>query len=156
MGRVKNKVAIITGAADGMGKAMALLFAKEGAKVLATDIQEEKLKQWVTQSQSDGLALDYMAHDVTDEQAWNKVIAKAVALFGAINILVNNAGVYPPGATTDTTSTADWQQILNINLTGPFLGSKLCLTHMRKAGGGSIVNISSIAGMVGGDRKSVV
>lgn len=151
MSRLKNKTAIITGAADGMGKAMAMLFAKEGAKVLATDIQDEKLIAWVTQSQADGLAIDQTVHDVSSENDWHQVIEKALSLYGIINILVNNAGVYPLGATTESTSTDDWKRVIDINLTGPFIGSKLVIPHMRKAGGGSIVNISSIAGMVGGN-----
>ncbi len=151
MNRLENKVAIVTGAAGGMGAAMARLFAVEGAKVMATDIQEEKLREWVVAAQQEGLPVEYEIHDVSSEKDWQKVIDKTISVFGKINILINNAGVYPPGATTETTSTQDWERVIGINVTGPFTGGRLCVPHMRSAGGGSVVNISSIAGLVGGN-----
>jgi len=151
MKRLMNKIAIVTGAAGGMGAAEAKLFAEEGAKVMATDVQEEKLRLWVEKAKADGLAIDWIAHDVTSESEWQKVIDKTLALFGGIDILINNAGVYPAGATTVNTAHEQWDKILAINLTGPFLGSKLCIPHMQQRKGGSIVNISSIAGIVGGN-----
>jgi NAD(P)-dependent dehydrogenase (short-subunit alcohol dehydrogenase family) len=151
MTRLNNKVAIVTGAAGGMGKDMALLFAREGAKVLATDVQEEKLKTWVEDARSKGLSIEYAVHDVTSESDWSKVIDGAVGLFGKLSIVINNAGVFPPGATTENTTKEQWDKIIAINLTGPFLGSRLAVPHLKKAGGGSIVNISSIAGLVGGN-----
>lgn len=146
-----NKVAIVTGAAGGMGAAEAKLFAEEGARVMATDVQEEKLKLWVEKAKADGLSIEWIAHDVTSESDWQKVIDKTVTLFGGIDILINNAGVYPAGATTANTTREQWDRILAINLTGPFLGAKLCISHMQQRKGGSIVNISSIAGIVGGN-----
>lgn len=151
MDRLKNKVTIITGAAGGMGEAMARLFATEGAKVLATDIQEEKLGRWVSAVQKEGSAIQFMKHDISSEADWKKVVAKALELFGKIDILINNAGVFPPGATMDNTSLKQWHKLLSINLDGAFIGTKLCVPFMRKAGAGSIVNISSIAGLVGGN-----
>ncbi|MBS1584334.1 MAG: glucose 1-dehydrogenase [Bacteroidetes bacterium] len=151
MKRLMNKVAIVTGAAGGMGAAEAKLFAEEGAKVMATDVQEEKLKHWVEKAKAEGLSIEWSAHDVTSESDWQKVIDATVSLFGGIDILINNAGVYPAGATTVNTTLEQWDRILAINLTGPFLGAKLCIPHIQQRKGGSIVNISSIAGIVGGN-----
>jgi cyclopentanol dehydrogenase len=151
MKRLQGKVAIITGAAGGMGAAEAKLFAEEGAHVIATDIQEEKLALWVNHAKKAGLSIEYIAHDVTSCNDWQKVIDKAIAIFGRINILVNNAGIYPGFTTCETTTKELWDKVIAINLTGPFIGSQLCVPHMRNAGGGSIINISSIAGLVGGN-----
>jgi cyclopentanol dehydrogenase len=151
MNRLENKVAIVTGAAGGMGEAIARLFAKEGAKVLATDIQEEKLQTWVAAAQAEGAATAFEIHDVTSEADWQKVVDKALTLFGKIDILIHNAGVYPPGATTEHTTVSEWNKIMAINVTSAFIGTKLCVPAMRAAGGGSVVNISSIAGIVGGN-----
>jgi cyclopentanol dehydrogenase len=151
MNRLKDKIAIITGAAGGMGEAEARLFAREGAKVMATDVQEDKLKLWVNEARKEGLTIEYAIHDVTLRSDWELVVAKTVAVFGGIDILVNNAGVFPPGSTTETTTPELWNKVLGINLSGPFIGTQLCIPHMRKAGKGSIVHISSIAGMVGGN-----
>lgn len=151
MERLKNKVAIITGAAGGMGAAEARLFAEEGARVLATDMQYDKLKEWIGKAKNEGLPIECIQHDVTSEADWKKVADRAIELFGKIDVLVNNAGVFPPGATTDNTERAAWEKILGINLTGPFLGVRAVISHMRKNGGGSIVNVSSVAAMVGGN-----
>ncbi len=150
MKRLHDKVAIITGAAGGMGAAMAKLFAAEGANVMATDIQGEKLSEWVDEAKKVGVPIAHMAHDVASENEWQQVVARTLALYGHIDILINNAGIYPAGATTENTTKEQWDRVIAINLTGPFLGSKLCIPHM-KANGGSIVNISSIAGLVGGN-----
>jgi cyclopentanol dehydrogenase len=151
MKRLSDKVAIITGAAGGMGAAEAKLFAKEGAKVLATDSNEEKLKNWVVAAKAEGLAIDYMKHNVTSESDWEKVVDKAMGLYGKIDILVNNAGVYPGFVSCEDTTIELWGNILSINLTGPFIGCKKCIPYMRLAGGGSIINVASIAGIVGGN-----
>ncbi len=151
MNRLINKVAIITGAAGGMGAAEAKLFAEEGAKVMATDIQEDKLTIWVLEAQEQGLDIYCMKHDVTSEQDWAAVAAKTIELFGHINILVNNAGIYPAGLSLDTTTKEMWEKVIAINLTGPFLGCKTVVPYMKKVGGGSIVNIASVAGFVGGN-----
>ena len=127
MDRLKNKVAIVTGAAGGMGAAEARLFAQEGAKVLATDIQEEKLQTWVSKAKAEGLAIEWNTHDVTSETDWKKVTEKALSLFGRINVLVNNAGVYPGFVDCEQTTKQLWDKIIAINLTGPFLGCKECI-----------------------------
>jgi NAD(P)-dependent dehydrogenase (short-subunit alcohol dehydrogenase family) len=149
MNRLKNKVAIITGAAGGMGAAEAQLFAQEGARVIATDIQEAKLQQWVKTAQQQGLEIDSIRHDVSSKEDWQTVVDFTIKRFGRIDILVNNAGIYPPGATTETTTAEQWEKVIAINLTGPFLGVQACLPHMKQ-NGGSIIHIASIAGMVGG------
>lgn len=151
MERLKNKVAIITGAAGGMGAATAKLFAMEGASVIATDRQDEKLKLWVDKAKAGGLKIENIVHDVTSESDWQKVIDKTLSLYGRIDILVNNAGVYPGFIDCEQTTKELWDNVIAINLTGPFLGCKLCIPHIRKAGGGAIVNIASIAGLVGGN-----
>ncbi|MFM7217061.1 MAG: SDR family NAD(P)-dependent oxidoreductase [Bacteroidota bacterium] len=150
MKRLQGKTAIITGAAGGMGKEEALLFAKEGANVLATDIQAGLLQEWVKAARDQGLSIEWIRHDVTSYIDWQSAVDKCLALFGRIDILVNNAGVYPPGKTSETTTLEEWARILTINLTGPFLGCKTVLPHMKDAGG-SIIHVSSIAGFVGGN-----
>ncbi len=151
MKRLDNKTAIITGAAGGMGAATARLFAMEGARVMATDLQEAPLQEWVTAAQLEGLAIEYMVHDVTSEDDWNATVTKTISLFDHLDILVNNAGVFPGFTNCEETSKELWDKVIAINLTGPFLGCKACIPHLRKAGGGSVVNIASIAGLVGGN-----
>ena len=150
MNRLKGKTAIVTGAAGGMGKAKALLFAREGATVMATDNQFEKLETWVKEAKVSGLHIECLKHDVTSESDWEKVVNATVQVFGKIDILVNNAGVFPAGSTTENTDAAAWEKIIAINLTGPFLGTRAVLPHIKKQGG-SIVNVASIAGNVGGN-----
>ncbi len=151
MKRLSDKVAIITGAAGGMGAAEAKLFAKEGAKVLATDSNEDKLKTWVIAAKAEGLDIEYMKHNVTSESDWAKVADKAMRLFGRIDILVNNAGIYPGFIDCENTPIELWGNVLAINLTGPFIGCKTCIPYLRMSGGGSIINVASIAGVVGGN-----
>ena len=151
MNRLQNKVAIITGAAGGMGESIARLFAQEGAQVLATDIQIEKMNAWVQEARKSGLPIDCISHDVASEADWQKVVKQAASLFGKIDILINDAGVYRPMETTEASSLERWNQILAINLTSAFLGAKAALPYLKKAGKGAIVNISSIAGIVGGN-----
>ncbi len=151
MNRLKNKVAIVTGAAGGMGATIAKLFAQEGAKVMATDIQADKLKKWVQKAKADGLGIDYAVHDVGSEADWKQVAEKTVDTFGKIDILVNNAGIFPGFADCEQTNKELWDKVITINLTGPFLGCHTCIPYMKKIGGGNIVNIASIAGIVGGN-----
>ena len=151
MKRLSDKVAIITGAAGGMGAAEAKLFAKEGAKVLATDSNEEKLKSWVVAAKAEGLDIEFMKHNVTSESDWAKVADKAMRLFGRIDILINNAGIYPGFIDCENTPIELWGNVLAINLTGPFIGCKTCIPYLRMSGGGSIINVASIAGVVGGN-----
>lgn len=149
MNRLQNKTAIVTGAAGGMGEAIARMFAAEGASVLATDIQFEKLNAWVQKAAVPSIAC--IRHDVQSATDWQQVVDKALERYGKIDILINNAGVYQPMETTEATTLERWNQILAINLTSAFLGAKTTLPHLKKSGKGAIVNISSIAGMVGGN-----
>lgn len=151
MKRLANKVAIITGAAGGMGAAMAKLFASEGANVMATDIQADKLALWVEDAKKQGMTIEHLPHDVTSEADWKNVLDRTIALYGHLNILINNAGIYPGYATTEGTPRELWDKIIAINLTGPFIGCQTCIPEIKKTGTGSIINISSIAGIVGGN-----
>jgi cyclopentanol dehydrogenase len=151
MNRLMHKVAVVTGAAGGMGAAIARLFAEEGAKVLATDIQFEKMDTWVRAARQSGLEITCIPHDVASEPDWQKVVAKAAEKYGKIDILVNNAGIYRPMETTESTPLDRWHQVLEINLTSTFLGARAVLPFLKESGNGAIVNISSIAGMVGGN-----
>lgn len=149
MGRVDNKVAIVTGAAGGMGKADALLLAKEGAKIAVTDVQEDKVMQVVDEINANGGEAIGFKHDVSSEEQWIRVVNETVAKFGKINVLVNNAGVSNATPFLDLT-VQDWEKTMTINVTSIFLGQKYVIPHMIEAGGGSIINISSIAGLTGG------
>lgn len=149
MSRLDNKVAIITGAAGGMGKADALLFAKEGAKVAITDVQGDKVQEVVKEIIASGGEAIGFAHDVSSEEQWITVVKETIARFGRIDILVNNAGVSNATPFLDLTL-EQWNRTMEINVTGTFLGQKHVIPHMIANGGGSIINISSIAGLTGG------
>ena len=143
MGKLDGKVAIITGGARGMGAVHARTLQSEGAVVVITDVLDDE-----GAAVAKDMGVTYLHHDVTDEKQWADVIAKTEELHGPVSILVNNAGVvgFTPVADTDL---AEWNRVLAINLTGPFLGIRSVTPSMRKVGGGVIVNISSTAGMMG-------
>ena len=148
MGRLEGKVALITGAALGMGRAHARLFASEGAKVIVTDINEEAGRENVEAINKDGGEAIFLKHDVANESDWKQVIDKSVETYGKVDILVNNAGILLSKSLEDT-SVDEWDLVMNINLKGVFLGCREIIPAMNKAGGGSIVNISSIYGLIG-------
>ena len=150
MKRLENKVAIITGAAMGQGAAEAYLFAKEGAKVVAADMAEDALKETVDAINADfpGMALGVHL-DVASEEDWQQVVKQAVETFGTVDILVNNAGVGSRGINYDKTDREAFDRIMGINAWGSFAGIKTVVPVMKKAGGGSIVNVSSLAAVVG-------
>ena len=141
MGRLKDKVAIITGGARGMGTATCRVFAAEGAKVFIADVLDEDGAKLARELKG---AAEFVHHDVTDEASWRNVIAKA----GTVDVLVNNAGVLLFRTIADTTK-ADFERVLSVNLVGTFLGTKLVGEQMVARGRGSIVNISSADGMKG-------
>jgi cyclopentanol dehydrogenase len=153
VGRLDGKVAIVTGAASGIGSATAKLIAKEGAKVVGTDIQEDSLMSVVQQINEEGKSEAIaIRHDVSKDEDWDTVICEAVKTYGKIDILINNAGVGSLGgrAGVQNLTLSDWEKTLSINLTSQFLGIQKTTPEMRKVGKGSIVNVSSIAGLFGG------
>jgi NAD(P)-dependent dehydrogenase (short-subunit alcohol dehydrogenase family) len=151
--RLENKVAFISGGARGMGAVEAKMFASEGAKVVIADMLEEEGKQTEAEINEAGGQCLFVKLDVTDEKAWQDAVATTVARFGKLDILVNNAGIARVNSVEDTTS-EEWDLVMDINAKGVFLGTKTVLPELRKAGGGSIVNISSIAGLTGGRTSS--
>ena len=151
MGRVNNKVAIVTGASMGLGEAAARMLAREGAKVVLTDIKDAEghhAADSITRAR--GTAA-YMHHDVAKEEDWERVIGETVKTFGRVDVLVNNAGV-GVGSPPDEQTLEQWRWLMSINLDGVFLGTKHAIRAMRvhtPATGGSIINLSSIEGLVG-------
>ena len=147
--RMKDKVALISGAAGGMGAATARLFAREGARaVVVADILDKEGEAVVAEINKAGGHASYVRLDVTDEAQWKAAVDQTVAAHGALHVLVNNAGI-SGSAETDLYDTAAWNRLMGINATGVFLGMKYGATAMKKAGGGSIINLSSISGIVG-------
>lgn len=148
MDRVKGKVALVTGGALGLGKAQALLLAKEGAKVVVTDINEDEGKKVINEIDTNGGEAIFLKHDVSKEEDWKRVIEQTLQKFGKLDILVNNAGVALSKSVEDT-SLEEWRWLMSINLDGVFLGTKYGIEAMKKSGGGSIINLSSIEGLIG-------
>ena len=148
MDRLEGKVAIITGAAHGMGAVEAQLFSQEGARVVICDILErESVLVEADINESGGEAI-FIRTDVTSEEDWQAAVQAAVDRFGRIDILVNNAGITST-PTSGGTESEKWDRLLDVNAKGAFLGAQEVVPEMRRGGGGSIVNISSIMGIVG-------
>ena len=146
MKRVKNKVAIVTGGASGLGKSSAKLLAKEGAKIVVSDIDEEGGKKVVQQIKEDGGEAIFIKQDVAKEDEWKNVIETTLETYGKLHILANSAGIGLGGTVEDVTL-EDWKNLIDINLNGTFLGTKYGIKGMRKTDeGGSIINFSSIIG----------
>ena len=145
MGRVDDKVAIITGGAQGMGAADARMLVAEGAKVVIADILDEPGQALADEL---GDAARYVHLDVSDEEQWQAAVDAAVTAFGKVNVLVNNAGIVQV-APLKSLDVDKWNRVLAVNLTGAMLGIKAVLGPMTEAGGGSIINVSSIEGMRG-------
>ncbi len=145
MGRVSGKVAIVTGGASGLGEASSALLVKEGAEVVITDVQEDKGHEV-----AERIGAVFLPQDVSDEDRWQQVIDDVENRFGKLNILVNNAGVgnVIGGSSPEDTTLEDWHRIHRINADGVFLGCRTAIPAIRRAGGGSIVNLSSIAALV--------
>ncbi len=146
--RLEGKVALISGGARGQGAVEARLFAGEGAKVVIGDILEDEGRQLEAEINELGGSCVFVNLDVTSEDDWQNAVNIAVERFGKLDVLVNNAGIFRLGLVEET-STELWDEIMDINSKGVFLGTKAAIPEMRKAGGGSIVNISSVAGLIG-------
>jgi len=151
--RLENKVALISGGARGMGAVEAKLFAEEGAKVIIGDMLEEEGRKVEAKINEAGGECVFVSLDVSSEEAWQNAVNEAVSRYGKLDILVNNAGIYRAHNVEETTSD-EWDQVMDINAKGVFLGTKHAIPAMRDAGGGSIVNISSVAGLVGSRATS--
>ena len=149
--RLENKVALISGGSRGQGAAEARLFAGEGCKVVIADVLEDEGRQLEAEINETGGECVFVKLDVTSEEEWNAAVSTAVARFGKLDILVNNAGIYRQVGIEDTSEEL-WDNIFDINAKGVFLGAKAAIPEMRRAGGGSIINISSVAGLIGSWR----
>lgn len=147
--RMKDKVALISGASSGMGAATARLFAREGAKaVVVADLLDKEGEAVVAGIKKAGGTATYVHLDVTDEAHWKAAVDKTVAAHGGLHVLVNNAGI-SGSAVEDLYDTAAWNKLMGINASGVFFGVKYGVPAMKKSGGGSIINLSSISGLVG-------
>ncbi|MGG1662310.1 SDR family NAD(P)-dependent oxidoreductase [Brevibacillus sp. NRS-1366] len=148
MARLEGKVAIVTGGGTGIGKTTALRFAKEGAKVIVTDINLDSASQTVAEIKEAGGDAQALAHDVSREEQWEQVVATTVEQYGKIDILFNNAGIYIIKPLAEITL-EEWNRLMAINVTGVFLGMKHTMPVMAKQHSGSVINASSIAGLIG-------
>lgn len=146
MSSLEGKVALITGAARGQGAAEARLFAQRGAKVMLCDLLDDEGQAVAAEI---GANAAYMRLDVTSESDWKKVVQATVDKFGKLNVLINNAGIITPVKEVGDTSLDDYMKVINVNQVGVFLGMREVVAPMKTAGGGSIVNISSIDGLIG-------
>ncbi|RAI60159.1 SDR family NAD(P)-dependent oxidoreductase [Roseicella frigidaeris] len=149
--RVANKVALVTGAASGMGAATARLLAREGARVAVADMLEAEGQSVVAEIEKAGGTARFLRLDVAEEEQWEAAVAEVTGAWGRLDILVNNAGI--SGSNTNNLyDTALWDRIMAVNARGVFLGVKHGVAVMRQGGGGSIINLSSISGVVGQQR----
>ncbi|OJW28916.1 MAG: cyclopentanol dehydrogenase [Rhodospirillales bacterium 69-11] len=146
--RLADKVAIISGAASGMGAATARRFAREGARVVVADLLEDEGRAVVAEIEKAGGTAMFQRLDVTEEASWAACVAAAVGAYGRLDILVNNAGI-SGSAVNDLLESGIWDRVMTVNANGVFYGTKYAVEQMRKNGGGSIVNLSSISGVVG-------
>jgi len=149
-GRMNGKVAIVTGGAMGIGKATCLALARERAKVAVLDINDEAGKRVVSQIRGEGGTADFWHVEVTNSKQIASAFAEVNGKFGKIDVLVNNAGIHGVGKPTDEIDEDEWDRVIDVDLRSVFLCTKHVIPYMKKTGGGSIVNLSSILGLVGG------
>ncbi len=148
MRRLDGKVAVVTGGALGIGKATSVLLAKEGAKVAVTDILKSEIKDVVSEITDNNGEADYWTLDVTNEKEVAKVFEKVNKKFGKIDILVNNAGIAGVNKPTHEIEEEEWDEVMDVNVKGVFFCTKHAIPYMRENGGGSIINMSSIYGII--------
>ncbi|PYO01992.1 MAG: cyclopentanol dehydrogenase [Candidatus Rokuibacteriota bacterium] len=153
MNRLAGKVALISGGARGQGAAETRMFVREGAAVVFGDVLDDEGKKVEAEIRSSGGQVTYVHLNVTREVDWRAAVATTVQTYGKLNVLVNNAGILFRSKIEET-SEADWDRIMAVNVKGVFLGTKCALPAMRQAGGGSIINISSTAGLVGNSGET--
>jgi len=153
MARLEGKVALISGGARGQGAVEARMFAEEGASVVIGDILDEQGRQTEAELQELGYNVTFVHLDVTSESDWDTAVQAAIGAYGKLDILLNNAGILIRKNIEETTE-EDWDRIFSINAKGVFLGTKAAIPAMRENGGGSIINISSTAGLVGSPNGS--
>lgn len=151
--RLEGKVALITGGARGQGAAEARLFAREGAKIVLGDVRDQEGESVQAEINRAGGEAVYVHLDVTSEADWQRAVDVARSRFRRLDVLVNNAGIWRPGVVEETTEES-WDAVMDVNVTGAFLGTRFVIPEMRRAGGGSIINISSAAGLVGDLRSA--
>jgi NAD(P)-dependent dehydrogenase (short-subunit alcohol dehydrogenase family) len=149
MKRVEGKVVVVTGGALGIGRETCLLFAKEGAKVAVTDVLDKEGQELIEEISQSGEVAKFWHLDVTDEKEVEKVFAEVVKEFGKLDATVNNAGIAGVDKPTHELTENEWDAVMNVNVKGVFFCTKHAIPHMRKSGCGSIVNLSSIYGLVG-------
>ena len=149
MGRVAGKVALVTGAAMGLGAETARRLAREGAAVMLTDVADERADEVLRGIHAEGGRAEYHHQDVASEQGWADVVAATKAAFGGLHVLVNNAGVAGESTPLADLPFDHWRRILSVNLDGVFLGMRACGPVIAESGGGSVINLSSILGKVG-------
>ena len=151
MGRVDGKTSIVTGGAHGIGKATAQRLAEEGASVALTDVDDEAGEAAAEAIAENGGTAQYWSLDVTDETAVQDVFAEVADTFGGIDVLVNNAGISGTNKPTHELTEEEWNEVIDVNVNGVFYCTKHAVPHMQDGGGGSIVNLSSIYGIVGAE-----
>jgi NAD(P)-dependent dehydrogenase (short-subunit alcohol dehydrogenase family) len=151
---VKDKVVVITGAGGGIGRGAAEAFASAGASVVVTDVNDAGLAGTVEAIAAAGGKVLALRHDVASEADWVEVFRQAEATFGGVDVLINNAGIYIIAPVTEI-SVETWNKLMAINVTGVFLGAKHVVPYMEKRGGGSIINLSSVAGLIGAAGHSL-
>jgi 3alpha(or 20beta)-hydroxysteroid dehydrogenase len=147
MGRLDGKVALISGGARGQGAAEVRRFTEEGAKVVFSDIADADGAAIAAEMKAKGRDAEYIHLDVTSEADWQAAIKLALDRFGKLDILINNAAIVIPRVAIEDRTVEEWDRVINVNVKGVFLGTKYAIPAMRAAGGGSIVNISSVAGL---------